>query len=278
MRVAGVVLLGGIILGACMPAPAPGPASPAPALPEPSADSAVSITRAHRWSLAAFRIEIIAQTTQADSAAVDSLRRQATVRMTPEQDGSKIVLVFEATGDSADTMSVPTSRVTRLGVDSSGRFLLRDIEPAQCVGRLPEISPLLVRQLVPPSDPQFLGRANQSTDSLAYSTCIQGVRVQSSIVFRWTRVPSQPGERGTRLNVVITGRVQADSSRQLPMRFAGTISGNSSVVFSESTSEFLTLQSIVRTQLEAIAGTTRHQRFSQTVTYRAERDTAGLIN
>ncbi len=275
MRVAGGVLLGGIILGACMPAPAPIPASPAPAIPEPSTDSAVSITPAPKWSSAAFRIEIVARTTQADSAAVDSLRRQATVRMTPEKDGSSTILAFEATVDSAGMMSSSAIRVTHLAVDSTGRFLLRDTEPAQCAGRLPEISPLLVRQLVPPTGLQSLQRVNQSTDSLAYSSCIQGVRVQSFIVLRWIRVPSQPGVRGTRLDVVIAGRVQADSSRELPMRFAGTISGNSSVVFSESTTELLTLESSIHTQLDATAGTARHQRFNQTVTYRAARDTAG---
>lgn len=279
MRVSGLLLLAGIILGACAPGGTPSPESPAPVVLESLPDSMASATRPFKWSSAVFRVEVDARTTQADSAAVDSLRRQGTVRLTPDQDGSRIILAFEATGDTTTTTSSSTIRVSHLVVDSTGQVAFRELEGAPCVGRLPEISPLLIRQLVLPSDPRNFAEENRGTDSVIYVSCVQGVRVQSFIELQWTKERLQPDVRGLQFQIQITGRIQADSSRQLPMRMTGTIRGTSKVVFSESTLELIRLESVVESNLEATAGAARHQRFSQTVTYRANRDTTtGLIN
>lgn len=279
MRVSGVLLLTGIGLSACAPGGTPSPESPAPVVLEPPTDSSGSTTRPFKWSSAAFRVEIDARTTQADSAAVDSSRRQATVRLAPEQDGSRTILAFEATGDTTTITDSSTIRVTHLVVDSTGRFAFSDLEPTQCVGRLPEVSPLLVRQLVFPLDPQIFARQNRVTDSLIYSSCVQGVRVQSFIELQWTKERPRSEAGGLQLQARITGRIQADSSHKLPMRLTGTIRGSSTAIFSEATFELTRLNSVIESELEATAGATRRQRFTQSVTYRANRDTTtGLIN
>lgn len=275
MRLTAVLVSSVIVLGGCTAPRVPSPETSRPVSAVPPPDSVVPTAVPLKWSPALFRIQIEARTAQADSTAADSSQRQAVVRLSLDEKGRSTTLTFETATDSADSTTSSTSHTTRFLSDPTGHLIFEDPDPAGCTNRAVELSPLLVRQLVYPVDPRVLAARGRVADSLVYSSCVQGVRVQSRIELEWTstRAQSMPGT--VRLNVQIGGQIRADSTRQFPMQFRGTVTGNSSLVFSESTLELLTLQSLVQSELEATAGTTRHQRFSQAVTYRATRDTAG---
>jgi hypothetical protein len=278
MRSSAVILA--LLLSSCAPSRTPGAAAPGPLVIPPSRDSVVMTpVTPLTWSSGVFRISIEARTAQADSTATDSLRRHGTVRLIPDVQGLLTVLRFEAAGDSADSATTASaSHVIRLTVDSTGKSALRELLTTACTARLPELSPLLVRQLVFPVDPRVFTQQTYVTDSLVYSSCIQGIQVQSLIELQWNRSPVQPSELELHLGVRFKGRVLADSSRRLPMRLTGSLSGTSSLVFLRRNLGLQEARSTAMFDLEAASGGTRRQRFTQTVTYHAFRDTSGSIH
>jgi hypothetical protein len=269
-----------LLLSACAPSRTPGAAAPASVVIPSSRDSVVAAPGApFTWSPSVFRVSIEARTAQADSTAADSLRHQATVRLTPETQGSLTVLRFESAGDSTrNAAGTSDAQVIHVTVDSGEKPAVREVLATECAVRLPELSPLLVRQLVFPVNPRVFTQQTQVTDSLVYSSCIQGVQVRSLIELQWTRSSVPPNDLELHWGVQFKGRVLADSSRRLPMRLTGNLSGTSSLSFLRQNLNLQEARSTVIFDLEAASGRNRHQRFTQTVTYHVLRDTSGSIH
>jgi hypothetical protein len=274
MRSYAVVSL--LILNTCASPRTSGAPVPGPQVVQPSVDSTLAETRCS-IQVAPGRIQSFhrRRTEQADSTATDSLRRHARIRLIPVQD-SVLTLTFETIRDSTDTTSVVA--MSRLTMNPNGRSSALTASTEECVMRPPEVSPLLVRQLVYPADPRLFAVKGRFIDSLTYSSCIQGVRVQSDIELEWTRSPVQPDNVLLYLELRLNGRLQADSTRSFPMNLSGTLKGTSMLTFNREGLYLHELRSRITSDLEAISGTSRRQRFAQVVAYHVLRDTSGSIH
>lgn len=276
MRSYAVILL--LVLNACASPRTSGAPVPGPQVVQPSVDSTgPAPTTPFKWRQDVFSVSIEARTEQADSTAIDSLRRHARIRLTPVQD-SNLTLRFETIRDSTDSTYRSMVAASRLAISLNGRSSVLTASTEECVIRLPEVSPLLVRQLIYPADPRLLAVGGRLIDSLTYSSCIQGVRVQSRVELEWTRSPAQSGDVLLHLELRLNGRLQADSTRRFPMNLSGTLNGTSSLTFNREAFYLHELRSRITSDLEAISGTSRRQRFKQVVSYHALIDTSGSIH
>lgn len=268
MRLCSSSIFLGILVG-CASTPVPRDSRPSTA---PSA-AAVDSTKAADplppavWRENHFRVSVRVRTVQADSAAADSLTRESAVSLSPSPAGTETDLLFKSDTALADSLSAPLEQSVRMRVDDSGHTKLLDESVESCVVRPPEISPLFVRQLVYPSSISDPKPGGVFVDSLNYTSCVQGVRVVSALELQWTASDSGT-DQGLAVTVRIRGRVQADSSQRLPMTLTGTVTGHSSLIFRRDTRQLERLESDISSELDALMGT-RHQRFTQSVSYRA---------
>lgn len=263
MRVLSIILL--LILG-CVSRPTAGTGSvPVPSdVPRDSINNK-EIFPPSIWREYQFNVAMRVHTAQDDSAAADTLIRNAVVTVVPQIVDSTTVLLFQADAQPGDTSTVETIGRGQIRVDARGNSSIVKDSTEICSARLPEVSPILIRQLIYPAGPDVLHPGSSFTDSLKYSSCIQGVRVHSTIEIQWTRASTQVDD-GVRLSARLQGRIHADSSRQLPMTLTGIIAGTSSLLFEQQTLELKDLRFEVTSQLNAQAKG-RHQHFTQLVLY-----------
>jgi len=273
------IVLASTLVGGCVPSRTTGGPLPGSEIVTPAADSTqVATALPYAWTADAFTISIEVRTEQADSTAVDSLRRDATVHFTPQKTDSGYVFLFEASRDSVDAASPLTLAATRLIVDTAGNSAVDEGSMEDCSTRLPEVSPVLVRQLAFPLDPRHFLIRTQFTDSIAYTSCVQGVRVRSQVELTWTQSPAYTNAGQRQFTVQLKGKLQADSSRQLPMNLSGNISGASILIFDSQALRLVTLESQITSGIEATSGTLRRQQFRQTVSYRARIDSTASVH
>jgi hypothetical protein len=220
------------------------------------------------WEDERLSVSIRTRTIQEDSTALDTMAREGVVHIIPENIGSGVVLAFGSMTPVPDSaITTMQSTVVRIRVDTAGATSLLPDSASGCLTRVPELSPLFLRQLIYPLATTKGRGVNSATDSLRYTSCLQGVELRFSLRFRWTR---SPGLSGSDILFVLDmeGEVHADSTRQLPMTLSGTVLGRSDLVFARETLQLQRLESEIISEFEAVTGS-RRQRFTQRAHYRA---------
>ncbi len=262
-----------LLLAGCVASPSPRTATPPSPTPIPVADSVAGpeVFTPFSWREERLGVSIRTRTIQEDSTALDTMARDGMIRIVPENIGSGVVLAFGSITPAPDTsITAPQGTLVRIRVDTAGIVAVLPDSASGCFTRVPELSPLFLRQLIYPLATAKGREIDSVTDSLRYTSCLQGVELRFSLRLRWTR---GPGPRGPQIPFVLDmeGEVHADSTRQLPMTLSGTVFGRSTLVFGREMLQLQRLESEIVSRFEAVTGT-RRQRFTQRVDYRAISD------
>lgn len=259
-----------LLLVGCVASPSPGAAVPPAPAPVPARDSAAgpAVFPPSAWREDRLSVSVSTRTEQEDSTAVDTMTRNAVVSIEPEQVSSGVVLAFQSMTLPSDTSTTPLNTTARIRVDTAGTTALLPDSASVCVTRVPELSPLFLRQVFYPLSMTAAREVRSAAmDSLNYTSCVQGVELRFSLLLRWTRGAGASSSE-VPLSLRVDGEVHADSTRQLPMTLHGTVTGTSSLVFRAETLQLQRLDSEIVSRFEATTGT-RRQRFTQRVLYHA---------
>jgi hypothetical protein len=233
--------------------PVPSSAVTPPAV-VPDSVHPVQMPRRLQWSPRSYQLRITVQTLQRDSAAGDSADRQTILHRLPEASVLGAWLRFESTAD--------TTAYLRVRVDSSTGFQIAT--DTSCITRPPELTPILLKQLLIPEEASSLMSGSGMTDTLEYRSCLQGISASSTVIFRWNHIQSQPDS--LRIQVRYSGTTRADSSRFLPMHLEATLTGESTLLLYGFPLEVQRLDSELQSVIRAHS-TQRSQEFEQRVRY-----------
>lgn len=238
------------------PLPAP---TPQPVVPDTSVPAVTPAPSATPVALSAgtrrFEVAWTTHNQDLDTGVRDSLATSALVSVTlvPGSTRRLDVMALISWG-GADSLKPDTLRGS---LETDGAGFRQDGLVSGCPReRVRDFSPLLLRLL--------LLRAmtdRQTVDSLSYRSCASGVVRSSEGAITWDGEPRQAAS-----SLVVAGRLTADSSRALPLRLTGQVSGRARQE-SDGTA-VLALEGELVTALEA-RGPGITQRVRQTVRFRA---------
>ena len=171
------------------------------------------------------------------------------------------------TPTSSGTTPVPL----QLAVDSFGMHavLLARAGPACSAPGTETFSPLATRLLILPGL-LLTNSTNVLKDSLNYRICSGGTPLQASIELEYTRDPARRDlhSGSSPVAVQLRGSVRGDSTRALPMRLHGTLTGRAAVTPDTGTSALATLVTADFVLDLTAESSVKRQDFRQTVRVR----------
>lgn len=213
------------------PLPVP-PVSTKPVLD--STPSPKSVSRTLRPQTDTFAINVVTQAFElTENHRSDSTHRQSqfSARLSPDISGWILTLEGERISDSSTVgknkrSTADTTESLTIKFDQEGRRAV--IPPAQdslCLANSALLSPLIARLLVPPvltNDQQH----QVASDGLTYTACSSGTRVIILAGIEFLQ------NEASQIKVTIKGQLRSDSTKALPLRITGLLTGEGRILLS----------------------------------------------
>lgn len=209
------------------------------------------------WENASRELLLVVTARDASAGTTDSLSTRLRIDLQPTPPAGTLSI-----RSRADTL--PARPATLLHVDHDGHFV-DPLPTPTCPGASGDLSPLQARMILPRA-----ARSWPVRDSLAYDTCVRGVRARVRALVTWPAPSFDDARQVWAQTLSVSGWLVADSSRALPMRLRGELSGHGTLELSPDKLDVLHAAGELLLDLSA-ESSLKSQRVTQRVAYEVPR-------